>query len=207
MDNPQNPRNDADLVVDFAAGLLDENGRRGLLERAESDPLLEAMLRDQLELRERQKVSGIGGSALEVRRRWRPSPRWWWSLAGVGAVAILLVRPWSGGEAMAPDPTLWIPVDRTQVFSRSPGDAFSQLDQALVAYADRDAERAAQLLEAIQLEGGLEDLRQVYLAGAYYQLGRFDEAAEVLAGLDLTTLPQPWRAEASKIQVLVDPSP
>jgi hypothetical protein len=111
------------------------------------------------------------------------------------------VLSWPGGVTHHSAQTWWIPVESQVLHSRSAtAPADSSFAAGLRAYAERDAAAAIALLEAARTQEGWEDLRRVYLASALVHASQGDTALGILQGLDVQTLPQPWRDRAQWVR-------
>jgi hypothetical protein len=122
----------------------------------------------------------------------------WVPIAAAAAVLAMIVVPsLRGPRDSTPSRPYWMPVDGDLLALRSSGDPnLDDLGSALDAYRAGDAANAARLLEAVTVETELDELRRIYLASALVLSGQPARAAEVLAGIDLDTVPMPWRDRA-----------
>jgi hypothetical protein len=70
------------------------------------------------------------------------------------------------------------------------------LTDGLEAYANRDFERAIDLIGTARVPSQYEDFKRIYLASSLAWTKRFGEAVEILEKVPIEMLPEPWRGEA-----------
>jgi hypothetical protein len=183
-------------ALDLLYGLLSPDQASATLAHLKRCAECEAIFRRSAGERERLRARGLPEPAdIQPRRRV-------WIAAGTGAfaaaaaVAVLFLRAGDTSDL----PAYWIPADRELLTLRSDAGGDDAIHEGVRAYAARDAERAIELLGGTQVSGGLEDARRIYLASALTRAGRHRQALATLAGLDLATMPVPWRGDALWIQ-------
>jgi hypothetical protein len=203
--NDQGPNHvgagDDDRIVDFVHGLLSPQEHRAVLARAGRDREFEDRLRwasAALERARSHRAADLQGRVSARRGRERTLV----AMLATAAVLALLLQP-VRREAEEPLPAAWIPVETEFVHLRSASGQVSALAKGLQAYRRRDAGEAIALLQPLSLPEGLDDLRRVVLASALVVHGDPDAAASELRGLDVPTLPQPWRDRAQWVSYLI----
>lgn len=140
---------------------------------------------------------GTSGSGVVAMRR-KPWKRPWWGVAAAAVLATVLIDRWGGERTTQLE--YWIPSDAAHVQVRDA--TITDLAQALQAYEARDAERSLVLLRQADPPPELAPLRDLYLASAFTLSHRYPEALEVLARLEISLLPQPWRDDAMWIRYI-----
>jgi len=209
---------DEDACLDLVHGLLRREEEKPLLAHARACTACQELVRSAIAERERLRAqAGLMRSKSSARGKIRTGrwvDRWveWIPGAGripvprlalgLGAAAIAIVvistRLPMGGPSGSDEVRLqWLPEVSGTLVSRDPRseETDPKLVAGLKAYAHHDAAEAIRHLEASRASGRTESLRLVYLGSALAWDGRHDEAAATLRGLDVESLPEPWRSE------------
>ena len=209
---------DEDACLDLVHGLLRREEEEPLLAHARActacQELVRSMAAEREQLRAQAAFMRSKSSARGQVRAGRWVDRWvdWITGAGripiprlalgLGAAAIAIVvistRLPMGGPSGSDEVRLqWLPEVSGTIVSRDPRseETDPELVAGLKAYAHHDAAGAIRQLEASRASGRTESLRLVYLGSALAWAGRYDEAAATLHGLDVESLPEPWRSE------------
>jgi hypothetical protein len=188
-----------DTLVDLAARLLPSEETERALEHLKSCPACEERFRILAADREWFVSVAAGGGAVRASRG-----RWGFAFAGAAAVLVAALLLWALQEPVpVHDP--WLPIEKEQAVLRSsvgPGNG-SDLLRALEAYRDRDVGEALRRLRQARVPEAYRPLCDLYLASALAVDHQDAQAAEVLLGLDVATLPQPWRRRAQWIRYVV----
>lgn len=194
-----------DRAIDFALGILSPAEEQAVLEDARNDPEFESLLQRQCAEHERARANGFPGRPAAEYRRVGPRPRPW-RIRAAGAAAVLVAASlgfllW--GRPTPPPEAFWIPVDVSRTTTRSSGPDSQSFRQAMQFYSDHDLDQAIAALQAVDAEGSSFDLRNLYLASAYWNSDRVNECCRVLGNIDVESLPYPWRDYARELQRLV----
>ena len=149
--------------------------------------------------------AGAGGIRKALARRWiefaqgfrRPRYQLAGGLAVAVALLVLIVLP-EFRELPGGDGLVWLPssFEDARFRSSSPDVVEGDLALGLEAYANRDIDRAIDLLNRAETSGALETVRKVYLGSAFAWKGEYEKAAEILEGVASRSLPDPWGSEA-----------
>jgi hypothetical protein len=199
---------DDEVLADLAMRVLPGNDARRALDHMASCPECETRFQriaadwEQSAARAgelsgrtiRDIVARPSPSLADVLRR--PVMRWAIGAAAV-VVAALILLPIRTNGPETPGPTR-LPLLTHDVLPRSvlPTDQNDALLEGLDAYARDDFRGAIDALQAVETTGPVEALRRVYLASAFVFEGQCDEAIEILEGVPLDAVPDPWSAEA-----------
>jgi len=209
---------DEDACLDLVHGLLRREEEEPLLAHARACTACQELVRAATAEREQLRAqAGLMRSKLSARdkiRAGRWANRWVeWILGagripvprlalGLGAAAIAIVvistRLPVGDQSGSNEVRLqWLPEVSGTLVTRDPRseETDPKLIAGLEAYAHHDAAEAVRQLEASRASGPTESLRLAYLGSALAWAGRHDEAAATLRGLEVETLPEPWRSE------------
>jgi hypothetical protein len=140
-------------------------------------------------------------ATLSFKRFWRkPVGRWMIGTAAAVIAALMLIPMRMGGPGI-PAPTKLPPLTR-DVLPRSvlSTDQNDTLLRGLDAYARDDFASAVDALREVEATGPVDALRRVYLASALVHEGQCKEAIEILDGVPLDAVPDPWSAESKWTQ-------
>ncbi|MCK4306015.1 MAG: hypothetical protein KAY24_17380 [Candidatus Eisenbacteria sp.] len=129
-------------------------------------------------------------------RLWQPRSG---LLVGVvaAAVVVLLLARSQVGESPDTELLHMLPTRASDIqFRAATRDAAGgALAVALEAYGAQDHERAAQLLQEIEVLGQLDTIRKIYLGNVLAWQGEYQRAVSVLRTVSVRLLPDPWNAE------------
>lgn len=189
------------LVKDYSLGLLSADQERVLLATARGNPELEDMLRRQCPQYDRSMLfptPETKQTEIVVPLPRRRKQRAW--LVAPAVAASLALMFWFGPRQG--DELYWLPVDEAMTLQRSGYEADDHLSQGLVLYATGDLIEAVAALQKAEVQGAVEDLRNLYLASALINVGQTEDAHEILLNMDLDLLPHPWRDYGIKLETL-----
>jgi hypothetical protein len=202
------PPADESRLIDLVAGLLtkeDSEETLGHIRRcSECEQRLRALVSDYETLRGGAMPRMVDGHIqVESPKRRLVPGRWVVVAAAVVVLAsVAAIQLSRRGDARE----YWIPVGGEAAVLRSAGGSdSSQIQSALQPYQDRDPEAAIEQLTALQIP--YEDvtaisLRGLYLASAYLNANRPEEALQTLKWVVVAWLPAPWRWEAQWVEYL-----
>jgi hypothetical protein len=98
----------------------------------------------------------------------------------------------------------WIPIAHEETVLRSADRSSTpSLEGVLEAYRHRDAEGAIEALQRVDIppeEIMATKLRALYLASAYENAGRHDDALATLRSMNVASLPVQWRRQARWVE-------
>ena len=189
---------DRDQILDLAHGLLPEDERADVLARIADDPEAERQLREMERARERARAGGAPKPVtaptpwlerLKLALR-NPRPATLMGFGLVVAIVVALLR----GPADSPYPVL--PTDLETLRLRGAEESLpAEMSEGLAAYSEGRYGAAVDLLRAVESDGPIGIVRDVYLGSALARSGRSAEALEILEDLRTGPLPDPWRRE------------
>lgn len=192
-----------DLLIDFAFGLLPEERRGRVAAHIAACARCDDALREIVADRERRRSWWRSEGA--ARTRPSASPRRGWSVpsrrslmvpVGLAAAALLALLVMPPSRAVL-EPT-WLPGPGPELESRGPnaGGRDEFVWRGLAAYGRHDLAQAMRVLGSARAEeAGTERLRRTYLASALLLAEQPRQALDALEGVELETLPDPWRNE------------
>jgi hypothetical protein len=197
---------DDDRLLDFVGGYLAPPDQTAALDHARACDECAARLQTYAATHEIARARAV--QAVSAARA--PLPRTWWrdaSLRRYGSIAAMLFVAstasfvwWTTTHRVPPSARAidWLPSPDPSVLTRGSAnaEAFQQIGRGLAAYRAHDAATAVSLLEAVQVDGPLEQVRVMYLGNALLQTNRAREALRVLRSLSWNLIPEPWNGEA-----------
>ena len=207
MNQTLQPHPDDDRMLDLAHGLLEGGEADACLTHLKSCPECEQRFRviDCDREYQRAKIAACVAESNRPPLRWRRLAKIAAGFAGLGLAltAVLLDSP--------VDAEFWLPVDAETLQLRSGESAAraggEEWAAALAAYERHEVDEALQRLQEAHVPPEYEDVRSLFLAHVLVLSGRSDEALALLAGLDVPTLPPPWRERAERIEALASAGP
>lgn len=158
--------------------------------------------REKLRSDDKRRLWGEGAPR-PARARWKPIA-WTSAVAAAGVAAVLVVTRFGGQETR---PVYWMPVDQEATVFRSAEEetGHSVVGGALDAYQRHDAEAAIVQLQEFTWSPDNKPaatLRDLFLASALVNAGRYSEAEGALARLGIDTMPTQWRRQAQWVRYL-----
>ena len=194
---------DESTLIDLAHGLVPEPERKELLDHLRECQQCENAFRAVV--RERERLRATDWPISRVPRATRSKVVGWTAVAAVAAIALLVVLPrMNDGPSRA---QYWIPVEQEAMVLRSTNGELGNgaVDGALDAYLRRDAAAAVVELEEFQAPNENETsktLRDLFLASALVNDGRYQEADDILSSMFVETIPTQWRRQARWVRYL-----
>lgn len=202
--NDPNAHPSQDALIDLAAGLLSETEAAPLIAHLRACPDCETRFASVVTDRERARSrAGARDARSESAGRMRGWKRHHTMVAAGLALAAALVLVFYARPVSHTPPGPWLPPAGEGLEQRLRGGSSDEAGvwKGIAAYDARDLNRAVETLSGARpSETGLDHMRRVYLASAYLLKNRPREALTTLQGMDLETLPYPWRGEALWIQ-------
>ncbi len=191
---------DDDRLLDCVGGYLAPAERGAALDQVRACEECAARLRTYAathEIARARAMQVVGAARAPLRRPWRR----------YGSIAAMLVLAttasyvwWTASHRISPGAQAieWLPSPDPSVLTRgsASNDAFEKIHRGLAAYNVHDAATAVTLLESVQVDGPLEQVRVMYLGNALLQTSRAPEALRVLRSLAWNLIPEPWNGEA-----------
>ena len=199
-----------DDLLNLAHELLEPGAARGLLDHLRTCAPCETRFRVAAQDRDfwlgRRPDAVPAAPAHPVVRGGAPGrmatlhsfPRWATPVAAAAALALVVLAPSLRHNPARHADAGWLPVTHEHTLLRTPAleNAGAGLDRALGVYRSGDAAEALRELTALTIppEAVFESsLRQLYLASALVLNARPEDALRTLDGLDVPTLPEPWK--------------
>ncbi len=207
------PHLDRDLCRDLLHGLLPSAEEEMAITHLVGCPACERLLQEMVTEREKLRAADVARrqSALPARHVDNLLGRLWATLtagfrrpafslttAAVATVSILLVVLWPRPDSIPlPGQLQWLPTAAHKIQLRNGAETIANQNLAagLEAYADRDLDRAVELLTGAEVSGPLDTIRRIYLGSALARNGAYKNALTVLQAVAADPLPDPWRCE------------
>ena len=194
---------DESNLIDLAHGLLPESERERLLDHIRSCEQCENAFRDVV--RERERARAVDWPISRVPRASRARLAGWTAVVAAATVALLVVLPRLNHQ---PTPAqYWIPVEQEATVLRSTNEQSGRtaVGGALDAYLRHDAATAVVELQAFHAPSESETsrtLRDLFLASALVNDGRYHEADDVLSRITIESMPTQWRRQARWVRYM-----
>lgn len=192
-----------DRLIDLAQRLLNPPESDGVLAHVRVCPECETRFREvcrEAEILRLGPLPVAGGETAARPASGRRRALWAVAAAAVAAVALLLALELRGRRPVADGLDYWLPTEYERILVRSGGQPAgdARFSQAIEAYRLRDTQRVAELLQQSSMPEAHDPLKLV-LASALVWERRYEEAKVLLDGLDIYSLPMPWRDRANWI--------
>jgi hypothetical protein len=206
---------DDDLMTDAVLRLLPPKQLEHVFDHLDECAECETRFRMAVSRFETLQAKAAGAAAAGVTKHKRSSDMSWWRVIvrpvlsrpafATAAVLLILVLVVMIPLQRRQDPgtVAWIPVAGEILEKRSAnGGADDRFWTGLEAYRRHRADEAIDNLTAAKATGPYRDLRNIYLASALANSSRFDEAMELINGVVVDDLPQPWREEVRWVRAV-----
>lgn len=192
---------DEACCADLVLGLMSRERQEQALAHAAQCAECESRLRAHAGASVGARVAHQAGARvapLPVRQLLYAQRGWRGAAIAAAAAAVILVTLLPALDPPAPRmrASEWLADPSEIVRTRTEGSVDPRLAEGLAAYERRDLVRAIVTLREVQVSGGAEQARRLYLGHALLASEQPIEALAWLSSVDLNALPEPWRTQA-----------
>lgn len=186
-----------DRLIDLAHGLCHTSHRKNLLKHLHSCAACEERFRKIVAEHERLAAEGLPPFLAKGRQKsaWFSKKGVRWGAAAAAVVLVfLLLAPLTSLRKTTVTGHYWMPIDAEETLLRV---GTTEVDRevflkALAAYRSHSADEVVALLAGKTIPPEFDSLK-LLMASALLNSGKPHQASEILLGLNLDTMPLPWR--------------